>query len=208
MSELLDKVNWIDIFALILLIRISYVSSLIGVGKQILPLIVLVLILLGALYNYSNIAFFLVEGGFFSPSASRFLSYFFILCVSFVIYRVVSQVAGFCLFRREEEKAGLIESIGGALLGLLRSILIVGMIIIGLGFAPVKVVEDSVKDSYSGTFFISTNLRLYNSIISFIFRGDEKAHQRTLSGILFGKEKYIFNPLDVKKKSRFFKDNY
>ena len=67
MDGFFARVNWVDIVALILLIRVSYVSSRIGVGRQILPFVFLGLILTVSLYNYQVVAsFFIDRYGFLS----------------------------------------------------------------------------------------------------------------------------------------------
>ncbi len=205
MSELLNRVNWIDVFALILLIRISYISSRIGVGKQILPLILLVLVLSSTLYNYSRMSLFFIDRYSFSSSISRFLSYFLIAFVFFIIYHVASRITGFYSYP-VRDKGGFIENIGGVFLGLLRSIIIIGIIITGLGLVPVKGIENSIINSYSSTFFIDTNLKIYNSVIDFILKKDETSYRKTSKEFLSEKESYLFESFDVRKKSRFFKD--
>lgn len=202
MSELLNRVNWLDVFALIVLIRVSYVSSQIGVGKQILPCVLLIVILSAALYNYSELASFFIQRTHLSLSVSRFLSYFLIMSTFFVIYRILSRVAGFCLFSGEN-KAGFIETVGGALLGVLRSILIMGIIITGLGLAPIRFVERAIKGSYSGVFFLDTNLKIYNSVMDFILKRGPAAYRMKAKEFLSEKESYLFEGfLDIKKKPR------
>ncbi|UCD55588.1 MAG: CvpA family protein [Candidatus Omnitrophota bacterium] len=205
MSELLNRVNWIDVFALILLIRISYISARIGVGKQILPLILLALVLSGTLYNYSRMASFFMERYSFSSSISRFLSYFLITVVFFIIYHIASRITGFYLSPTREE-AGFIENIGGMFLGLLRSSIIIGIIITGLALMPIRGIEKSIMDSYSGTFFIDTNLKIYNSIIDFILKDDEISYRKTAREFLSEKKDYLFKSLDKRRKLKSYED--
>lgn len=205
MSELLNRVNWLDIFALILLIRISYVSLRIGVGKQFLPILFLTLILLCTWYYYSVIASFFISRYYSSPSISKFLSYLFVMSVCFIIYHIVLRLIGFYSVAGEDE-GGFIEVAGGAFLGVLRSIFIIGIIVTCLGLAPVKFIEDAVRNSYSGVFFINTNLKIYNFIINSIHPKSELSYQKTLKEFLSEKESYLFKPFDLKRKSRFFID--
>lgn len=207
MSELFNRVNWVDIFALILLLRISYVSSLIGVGKQILPLITLVLILSIILYGYSDIASFFTSRYSFTPSTCEFVSYAVMGCLFFVIYHFVSRISGFFASPGEIAVGG-IEKIGGTFLGILRAIIIVGILAIGLLLAPVKFTEDSVKSSYSAPFLISADLRLYVAVANLIPGKEKITYRETLAKLLSEKSRYIFKPVDMKKKSRFFREKY
>lgn len=207
MSELFHTVNWVDVVALILLIKITYTSSQIGVGRQILPLILLALIFLITVYSYSDIAAFFIERYSFRPSVCRFFTYFFMVLAFGIIYRVISRVTGLCLFHGEA-KGGAIEKIGGAFLGLLRSIFIIGILMVCLLLTPAHFIEQGAVDSYSAPFFIEASLWFYNTVIDRIFKDEATTRRKTLSQLLSKKEEYIFKTLDLREKSRFFKEDY
>jgi len=207
LAELFNRVNWVDLIALILLLRISYTSSLIGVGKQILPLVTLVLIVSIILHSYSDIASFFVGRYSFAPSTCEFACYVIMGVVFFVIYHFIGRLSGFFIAVGEAASGG-VEKAGGALLGILRSIIIVGLVAIGLLLTPVRFVESSVKGSYSASFFISADLRIYVAAANLIFREERISYREALAKLLAQKKDYIFKPIDVKKKSRFFKEKY
>ena len=202
MYGLLSRVNWVDIFALILLIKISYASSRIGVGKQILPLILLVLTLTIPLYNYRIIAGFFIKMYSFNPALCYFLIYIVITFICFAIYVFISRIMGFSLSLGETAMAG-IEKIGGTFLGLLRSVLIIGIIMIGLLLAPIKPIETSVKRSYSGFFFIRTNLKIYSSLVNLVLKNDKISYRDILKQLLSGKEESVADSVSLKGKSKF-----
>jgi len=134
------------------------------------------------------------------------LSYFLIAFIFFIIYHVASRITGFYL-SPAKGGAGIIENVGGAFLGLLRSIIIIGMIIIGLGLLPVKGIENSIINSYSGILFIDTNLKIYNSTLDFILKKEDKvSYRKTSKEFLSEKENYLFESLDARRKSRLFED--
>ena len=203
MHELIERVNWVDLFALILLIRISYVSSFIGVGKQILPLVLLVLTLLLSLYNYNGIAGFFVDKFSLSSSICNFFAFLFIVFILFMLYRLAMRLTG-VVAPEEEVPTGNIEKLGGTVLGLLRSVFIIGLVFIGLLLAPIKFTEKSVRNSFLGTFFVKLNLRVYSMTVNAVFRGAGTSVS-SMSSELFGKkDRYFFGSGDLKKKSRFF----
>lgn len=186
MIGLLQRVNWVDICVLILLIRITYISSRIGVGKQILPLVLLVLILSVLLYNYGVIASFFVDRYAFRPALSLFLCYVLMTVIFFVIYHFTSRVTGFC-FAPGEIVPGGIEKIGGTLLGLIRSTVVIGIILIGFLLTPVKFVEDSVRNSFLGSFYVSANIRIYATVANLALKSRKISHREELSK-LFSKK--------------------
>ena len=207
MSELLSRVNWVDVIALILLIKIGYTSSRIGVGRQILPLVLLVLIVTLTLHNYRDIARLLINRYSFSASLCGFIIYFIITGLFFIVYRIVSRITGAIMPAGDMETGG-VEMAGGVIIGLARSVIIIGMLMIGLLLTPVKFLEEGVKNSYSGLFFINMNLRIYTSVINALFKLEVEHVSRDseLSQLLSEKEGYIFEWIDVKKKSKFLQE--
>ncbi len=210
MSELLTRANWVDILALILILKIAYVSSRIGVGKQILPLILLLIILCISLYYYKEISDFFVGRFGFSKSICRFFSFLSIVTLFGVIYRVLARIANlFLTVGEKEEEGGGIEKIGGALFGILRSIFIVGIVMIAFLLAPIRFVENSVKNSPIATFLVRTNVRIYCNTLNIIRRESERISAKdTLAPMIHKKDYYLFGQIGLKQKARFFKDEY
>ena len=204
MLELFNRVNWVDLFALILLLRISYISSYIGVGKQILPIILLIIMLPLALYNYRDIASFFVDRYSLSSSVCEFFSYVIIILVLAFVYRSVLHITG-AIFPFGQVEANGIEKVGGILVGFLRASIIVGLILIGVLLAPIKFAENGVKHSYSGSFFVTTNLKIYTHLVNAVVR-NRVSYNDTLSHLIGPKRKYFFAPTDMEKKSVFSKE--
>jgi len=191
-TDILQKVNWVDILALILLIRITYISSHVGVGKQILPLALLIIILSISLYNYKIIAGFFIDRYAFQASISMFLSYFFIALFFFVIYYLISRFMGLCFLPGEIIPGG-VEKIGGIILGLTRSFFILGILLIGLLLTPIKFVENSVKNSHLAIFCVRGNVKIYSIVANMVFKKNNKTtSEEELSQLLENKSKYFF----------------
>jgi len=207
LAELFYRVNWVDLIALILLLRISYTSSRIGVGKQILPFVTLVLIVPIILYSYREVASFFVGRYSFTPSICEFACYAVMGAVFLIVYHIVGRLSGFFISTGEAASGG-IERVSGTLLGILRSVIIIGLVTIGLFLTPVKFVENSVKDSYSASFFISADLRIYVACANLVFKEKKISYAAALEKLLAQKKDYMFKPVDVKKNPRFFKKEY
>ena len=192
MDGFFARVNWVDIVALILLIRVSYVSSRIGVGRQILPFVFLGLILTVSLYNYQVVASFFIDRYGFLSSLCRFLSYLFMTLVFSLIYHVASHIVGFRLFTGEIQPSGTIEKVGGTLLGVVRSIFIVGIISTGLLLTPVKFIEASAKSSSIAVFCVRTNFKVYTFAVNLFLKGSKKSYSEGISELFSKKERYLF----------------
>lgn len=204
LSEIFNRINWVDLVALILLLRIIYISSRIGVGKQILPLGLLIIILVIILHNYENIAWIFVDRYAFSKTICLFSSYAFMLTAFFVIYHVVSKLVGAL---PDTIPMAPVERIVGVAIGLVRAVLIIGLIFIGFLLVPVESVSKSVKNSYSGQFFISVDLSIFSSISNAFGKG--KVHADRMLGTLTAPRDYSGNAGEgLKARSRFFKEKY
>ncbi len=206
MSEAFSRINWVDLFSLIIFIRISYVSSRAGVGKQVLPSILLVAMLTVVLHSYMEIASLFINNYSFNPSTCIFVSYFSIMLVLWVVYKMVSRISGTILSVGETSING-IEIAGGTFVGMFRSFIIVGILIIGLLLVPVKFVEDGVRRSYSGSFVIGTNLKIYTVMAKLIFRDQTVTEEGVKKQLFANKSKYFLDAINVRSKSRFFKEN-
>jgi len=209
LPELLSRLNWVDIFVVILLVRIGYISSFIGVGRQILPLFLLETILLITLYNYINIAAFFIKSYSFTPSTCRFFTFLLMTLAFFAIYQVIMRLTGM-FFSSNTEGAVGIEKMGGVFLGILRSSVLLGIILINLLLFPFKFTEDSVKNSYTGFFFISANVNVYTSIANLIIKDEKKkiSYDKTIKALVSEKTKYFFESTSMKNRSRFYKNSY
>jgi len=207
LRELISRVNWVDLFALILLVRISYVSSKIGVGKQILPLALLALILLITLHYYAIITAFVADKLGFSQSISAFFVYFFMTLLFLALYRFLLRITN-VFFAGEEGPGSSIEKTGGTVLGVLRAVLIIGLVTIGLLLAPVRFLENGVKSSFSGPLFVEINVRFYTAFSNLIFRGKNVSYEKVLSALYPDKKDYLFNSSDLKKRSKFHNEKY
>jgi len=207
LSDLLSRVNWIDIFALILFIKIGYASSRIGVGKQILPLIILALILIISLYNYETVASFFIGRYSFMPSVCKFLSFSLMAFVFSIIYSIIIRMTGMALFSTETE-AGGIEKIGGIIFGVPRSFLIIGLVLIAFLLVPVKFAESSVRNSFLGRFIISMDVKAYTLGVNLGLKNNEVTYKKEMSKLFGKKEGYLFQSDEKRKKSRFYKEEF
>ena len=207
MSELFNKINWVDVLALILLLRISYISSRIGVGKQILPLALLVLILVISLGNYDKIAWVFVDRYGFSKSLCLFSSYAFMLMTFFVVYHIVSRLT---TALPEAAPLASMERFFGVAIGIIRATIVIGLVCIGFLLAPVKFIADAAKNSYSAQFFINTYLKAF-SLINNSFNKEKISPEQALGTLSMPKD-YMLKIGDsengVKTNARFYKEKY
>lgn len=205
--ETLSRINWVDILAIIILFRITYVGFLLGVGAQIVYFLSLFFILITSLSCYDKPAVVLSERLGLPVSMSEFLSF---LCIFLFLFILTKIILKFVPTMRPE---GLIaiEQIGGVALGLLRGIMFLGIMLILIMLLPVKGISKSVKHSALGIPILKFNLSIYANTINAVRRNPDV--KRTAGGVLsqIDKEKdYGFKERrkDIKEKSRFYKDEF
>ncbi len=210
--EVLKRANWVDLLALILILRTGYTGSFLGIGKQILPLLYLLFTLTFSLYYYGVITLFITA----RSTLPRSVCEFFIFLVIVIILSIITQVINRYIRFKRPEVLLPIERIGGAAFGLLRATIITGLTFVIFLLAPIEDVGGSVKSSASGTFIVKLNLDFYINIINAIQkkRTDkegkpyEKVTTLGMLGQLTKEKDYKFRlfGFDLKEKARFFKE--
>jgi hypothetical protein len=207
LSELIKRVNWVDVLSLILLLRITYVSSRVGVGRQVLPLGMLTIILTVVLHCYSTVAATIAERLGIDGGFSAFMSYLVLVLSGYLIYKIIGRLTG-AVFVREDGEVGSIEKVGGAIFGICRAFIIIGLVTISLLLTPIRYVDYSVKHSLSGFFFVDMNVKLYSMIVNSFFKEKKAWDDVVVRKLLQEKRKYLFKTDNLKNRSRFFQDRY
>lgn len=210
--EVLSRANWVDLLALILILRIGYTGSFLGIGKQILPLLSLLFTLTFSLYYYEKITLFITSRSTLPRSVCEFFIFLFIIIILSIITHKINK----SIHLKRPEVLPPIERLGGAAFGLLRATIITGLTFIIFLLAPIEGVEESITSSASGTFIVKLNLDFYTNIINAIRKDridkEGKPYEKVTTlgtlGQLTKEKDYKFRlfSLDLKKKSRFFRE--
>ena len=210
--EVLRRANWVDLLALILILRIGYTGSFLGIGKQILPLLSLLFTLTFSLYYYDKITLFITSRSTLPRSVCEFFIFLFIVIILSIITQIINR---YIRFKRPEVLVP-IERVGGVVFGLLRATIITGLIFVILLLTPIEGIGESIRSSASGTFIVKLNLDFYTNIINAIRKDRtdkegapyEKVTTLGMLGQLIKEKDYKFRlfGFDLKEKSRFFRE--
>ncbi|OGW75628.1 MAG: hypothetical protein A2Z72_05870 [Omnitrophica bacterium RBG_13_46_9] len=126
----------------------------------------------------------------------------------FIFYRLVSRITGVYAVLSETGIGG-IEKTGGAILGISRSAIIIGLVVTCLLLLPLRFVESGVKSSRTGMFFVDINLRIASMAIRLLHKDNNNTWYRmALRKLTSEKKPYLLNSFNLKDKSRFFNDEY
>jgi len=177
----LKQFNWIDIFIVIIAIRICYVSLKSGFTVELFKFLGVVLAIYLSLHYYSDLADFI--GARIKKVPVGFLHLF-----AFVTLAIVGNLI-FVLLRSifyrfiHMEAVPQLNKWGGFVLGIARCILVVGLLIFILVIPKIGYLKKSVANSYSGKYFLRVAPNVYsglwNNLIS-KFMPKEKFNQSVL----------------------------
>jgi len=161
--HILTKINWVDVLALILVLRMSYVAFQDGLSHEILPVIGSVFMIVFSLHYYQKISSFLYDIGFVVP----------ILLLNPVIFLALNLLIGL-LFRVLKSIIDnvikvswhpLIEKFGGLIAGLTRGVVLASMVLIFLVIIPLPYLQRSMREkSLTGMYFLRVGPELYEKM--------------------------------------------
>ena len=203
----LVRANWIDLLATVLMLKVTYNGSILGVGKQILPLLSLLFMLTISLHYYENFGMFIANATEMAQSVAKFIAFLIILMLLLLLNRAINR---FIPIRRPE---GLvrIERIAGIILGFFNALILTGLILIILLLTPIQGLEASLLDSVSGKFIVKQCLNLYVGTVNFI--NNNKDLDRLTTSVMFSQiraekdYKMKLFDFELKKKSRYYRES-
>ena len=164
--EIFNKVNWVDIVVLILLIRAVYVGVKNGLTSELFNFIGIILSLTVSLYWYGKIADVLIVN-FYLPT---WTAQFFCFVIVAQLIRVVFKY-GIALFLKvlNIQFVPQLERAGGGIVGFGRGIMISALLLLSMILLPSAYLSDSIYEkSFSGIFLIRAAERTYNALTFWI----------------------------------------
>ncbi len=156
------QINWLDIFVVILLVRICYISIKNGLPVQLFWFVGSIAAVYLSLHYYSSVADFLgkrfpahwMPAEYWSLAAFIFLAiagYFSFVLLQKIFSRYITLQA-----------TPRVNKYGGLLLGALRGVLVVGLIIFLFSISSVGYLQNTVSHSYSGQHLFRIAPATYN----------------------------------------------
>jgi membrane protein required for colicin V production len=162
---LIERFNWVDIFFIILLLRIGYVASKSGFISEFFKLLGVLMAIYVAMHYYTDLSDFL-RGRFELDERLPldFLDFFcFILLVgvSYILSILLRQT--FSMFIKLEAIPRL-NRWGGFIMGITRAILLIGLFTFIFSITTLKYMHDKVAQSYLGPRLINVAPATYSRI--------------------------------------------
>ena len=170
--DYLKQINWIDIFVIITLLRITYISLKRGFPIEIFKLLGTVCAIFLACHYYIRLGIFLNKFiSLSNQSGIDFLNFFSFLMLYFLGYGsfVLIRLAFTALIRMEA--ISLLNRWGAFILGMGRWGLLVSVIFFSISISNFTYFKHSLKNSLSGLNFFKLTPRVYLALWdNFMFR--------------------------------------
>lgn len=190
--DVIRQLNWVDIFLVILFLRICYIAMNRGIVVELFKLLGAILSIYLALHYYTGGADFLNARFSLKFLPLEFLDFFVFISLAFFGYLItlILRSAFFSLVK--VETVSLLNRWGGFVLGIIRGILLTGLFTYILAISTVIYFRDSVKDSYLG----KTTLEIAPSVYCGLWNGlfskfmlQEKLNQQIIDEVKEGLKK-------------------
>jgi len=167
-SSLLQGINWVDIFFLILLLEMIYKGLRAGVGGQLFSLLGYFALTIISIHGYvpmSRTVF-----GFVTASWAEPISFFIISAVLFVGIKIIEKI--FRVISIEE--TATVEKLAGGGIAVLRGFLLFGVIGTFLLLVPIGPLRSGVIGSKTGMMLVGMDMKIYDRVINVVGSNDEK----------------------------------
>ncbi len=161
--DVLLRANWVDLLAVIIMLRTTYVSFKDGLSHGIFPLFGSILKLVLALHFYNKLGSMLYSWAPLIPASICNLASFFaiVLVMGFVLKFLRILIDNIIKVTWHP----LIEKAGGTFFGITRGAVAVSMALIFLALIPLSYIQWSIKDkSLSGMYFLRLGPAIYRTI--------------------------------------------
>jgi len=146
-SNSLSELNWIDIFGLIVLIRISYVAIRQGIVVELFKLLGCISAVFFASHYYTVLSEAFPSAVKFPQVLAEVFSFITLILIGYFLVFLLRAV--FFRFFKIEASA-LIDKWGAALIGIIRGLLVVSLILLFFLLTNVRYLRRSINSSFAG----------------------------------------------------------
>jgi uncharacterized membrane protein required for colicin V production len=158
-TEIITRLNWVDILFLIIIIRIAYVGSRQGITVEIAKLVGLILSLVVAYHYYPALSNIVVSHSPFPAGFANLICFVFVLVFVNLLFALFRQAVALII---KVESTHFLNTWGGLLLGALRAWIFCSVFIYILFISGFGYIEKSARQSYSASYFAKTAPAIYS----------------------------------------------
>ncbi len=161
--DILRHINWVDVLAVIIIIRISYVAFQDGLSHEIFPVVTVIAGIAICLGYYNKMGGYISENLLKMPLVvSNFLSFLVLAMGTGFIFKLIRVLLDKII---KVEWHPLIERFGGLVFGIVRAFLVASLVLMTITLAPFKYLQWSVRDrSMTGMHILRIGPGIYEKI--------------------------------------------
>jgi uncharacterized membrane protein required for colicin V production len=159
--DYLKQLNWVDIFAAILLIRICYIAVKTGFSIEISKLLGTICAIYLACHYYIRLSNFLKHSVSLFGAEVNVLNFFVFSVLAFLGYYVVVIIRMVFSTLVRVEAVSLLNRWGAFILGIVRFCLFTSLIFFTIAISNISYLENSLSDSFSGPLLVKLAPRVY-----------------------------------------------
>jgi len=164
--NIIKQFNWIDIFVIILLFRICYISIRSGLAIEIFKVSGTVLAIFLSFHYYTNLADIVKLRFTGGKVPIEFLDFFCFVFLAMLGYLIIAVLCKVLLRFIKIEAVPALDKWGGLTLGVVRGFLLSSVVIYVLLISSINYFKDSVIDSYFGKRLFKIAPVTYGKILS------------------------------------------
>lgn len=143
MSEVFQRINWVDIFIVILLIRTSYIGARTGLSTELFKSIGVLVGLYLAMRFYADLGTLIISKIALPPELADGLSFLILIIISIITLKCV----GFLLSKVVKLTfADKVDQWGGFIFGISRGAVLLSLIFMFFGIIQIDYVTKSIEE--------------------------------------------------------------
>ena len=164
--KLITRINWVDVLAVILMLRISYAAFRDGLSHEIFSFLGSILIVILSMRYYTVLGSCISLNTMNMPvELSNFLSFLILVVASGFLVRLLSVILSKIV---KVQWHPMIEKFGGLAVGMMKAYVVTGMVLMTLSLMPLSYLQWSIKDkSLTGKYFLAAPVEIYNGLDRF-----------------------------------------
>lgn len=165
-TPLIKQLNWVDIFILILIIRITYIGIKRGLVTELFKILGTILSIFLSMHYYPKLGNFIHERSPLPLGFADFISFLALVIMGHLFFLMLRTT--FLLLVRIEPQ-NILNKWGGLILGILRGLLAVSLFISILCLSTIKYFEKSAKRSFSSNYLSKIAPKTYEFLFDNLF---------------------------------------
>jgi len=158
---ILSRINWVDVFVVILMARMSYVAFMDGLSHEIFPLIGSIVVFVLSLHYYKSLGDMISQGmGNIPSEITNLLGFVILVVISGFVVKFLKIIIDKIV---KVQWHPVIEKFGGLFAGIVKAYIITAIVLTMMALIPLSYLQWSIKDrSLTGKYVLMAGPEIYS----------------------------------------------